>query len=223
MPRSPALEGERVCSLEVRGKTTMDQGVARCRGYVILCSVLSLIVGGVIGHFTTRSPNSAPIIVSTPLPTPTPPPTPTPTPIRVHVAGAVHQPGVYQLTPGSIVQDAIAAADGPTSDADLDRINLAVELRDQQQVYVPYEGEAHSPPPISGGEKSGGIEMLVNINTATAEELETLPRIGPTMAQRILTYREANGSFDTIEDIQKVPGIGPTTFEGLKDMITVGQ
>jgi competence protein ComEA len=199
----------------------MDQGTARYRGYIILCSVLGLIVGGVTGYFAPHPPPSTSIIVSTPLPTPAPSPTPTPTPIRVHVAGAVHRSGVYQLPAGSIVQNAIDAAGGPASDADLDRINLAIELRDQQQVYVPREGETNSQSPISGGERSGTTDALVNINTATAAELETLPRIGPTMAERILEYREANGLFETIEDIQNVPGIGPATFEGLGDLITV--
>jgi len=135
----------------------------------------------------------------------------------------VRQPAVYELAPGSIVQDAVDAAGGPAADADLDCINLALELRDQQQVYVPREGETSPPPPVSGGDlEGGGSTPLVNINTATTAELETLPRIGPTMAQRIVEYREANGPFATIEDIQNVPGIGPATFEGLKDRIAVG-
>jgi competence protein ComEA len=100
-----------------------------------------------------------------------------------------------------------------------------VELRDQQQVYVPRRGETNPPPVISdggsGGEGTTGAQ--VNINTATATELETLPRVGPVTAQHILEYREANGPFATIEDIQNVPGIGPATFEGFQDMITVGQ
>jgi competence protein ComEA len=200
----------------------MDQGTIRYRGYIILCSVLGLIVGGVTGYFAPHPPPSTSIVVSTPLPTPAPSPTPTPTPIRVHVAGAVHQPGVYQLPTASIVQNAIDAAGGPTADGDLDRINLAIELQDQQQVYVPREGETRSSLPISGGERSGSTDTVVNINTATAAELETLPRIGPAMAERILEYREANGPFEATEDIQNVPGIGPATFEGLKDLIVVG-
>jgi competence protein ComEA len=203
----------------------MERGTTQYRGYMILCSVVGLIVGGVIGYFTPRPQiSSPPIVVSTPIPTSTPPPTSTPAPIRVHVSGAVCQPAVYELAPGSIVQDAVDAAGGPASDADVDCINLALELRDQQQVYVPRRGEAHSPPPVSGGEPGGGgpAGALVNINAATATELEVLPRIGPTMAQRIVEYREANGPFGAIEDIQNVPGIGPATFEGLKDLITVG-
>ena len=201
----------------------MEQGTAQHRGFIILCSVLSLIVGGVIGYFTPHPQVNTPIVVSTPLPTPTPLHTPTPAPIRVHVSGAVCQPAVYELPTGSIVQDAVNVAGGPASDADLDHINLAVELRDQQQVYVPRQGETNPPPVISGGGAGDGeaVGALVNINTATAVELETLPRIGPATAQRILEYREANGSFEAIEDIQNVPGIGPATFEGFRDMITV--
>jgi competence protein ComEA len=209
--------------MEAAMETTMSQGPAQRRGFVILCSVVSLVIGGVIGYFTPRPQVNTPIAVSTPLLTPTPLHTPTPAPIRVYVSGAVQQSAVYELPSGSIVQDAMNAAGGPTADADLDRINLAVELRDQQQVYVPRQGEANPPPPVSGGESGGGqTGTVVNINTATAAELETLPRIGPTTAQRILDYREENGLFQTIEDIQNVPGIGPATFEGFREMISVG-
>jgi competence protein ComEA len=202
----------------VEQKTT-----GRTRAYIILCSVVALIVGGVIGRFTWSQP-SAPIVVSTPAPTPTPFPTHTPAPIRIHVSGAVRQPDVYELPSGSIVKDAIGAAGGPTDDADLDCINLAVELRDQQQVHVPRRGEGSTPPPVSGdalesGETSGAP---IDINTATAAELETLPGIGPSTAQKIVEYREANGPFATIEDIKNVPGIGEGKFEGIKDLITVG-
>jgi competence protein ComEA len=191
----------------------------RTRAYVILCSILSLIVGGVIGHFTQLQPNT-PIVVSTPSLDPTPLATPTPAPIRVHVSGAVRQPDVYELPPGSIVKDAVEAAGGPADDADLDGVNLAVELRDQQQVYVPRQGEV-SPisPTVGGGGASAGP---VNINTATAAELETLPGIGPKTADAIVEHREANGPFETIEDIMDVPGIAEGTFEKIKDGITVG-
>ena len=202
----------------------MDQGITRHRAVIILCSVLSLIVGGAVVYFTSYRQSSTPVIVSTPLPTSTPPHTPTPSPIRVHVSGAVRMPAVYELPPGSIVQDAVNAAGGPTSDADLDHINLAVELCDQQQVYVPRRGEVNPPPPVSGASRAaaGQEDMLVNINTAPAAELETLPGIGPALAGRIVEYREANGPFENIEQIQNVPGIGPATFEGLRDLITVG-
>ena len=201
----------------------MNQGATQHRGTIILCSVFSLIVGGMVGYFTPHPQRSAPIVVSTPPLTATSPPTATLAPIRVHVTGAVCQPAVYTLPAGSIVQGAVDAAGGPASDADLDRINLAVELRDQQQVYVPHRGETSPAPLASGGVSGGGgaAGALINVNTATAAELEKLPRIGPTMAQRILDYREANGPFATVEDIQNVPGVGPATFEGFKDLITV--
>jgi competence protein ComEA len=191
----------------------------RTRAYIVLCSVISLVVGGVIGHFTQLQPNT-PIVISTPLPDPTSLPEPTPAPIRVHVSGAVRQPDVYELPAGCIVKDALEAAGGPADDADLDGINLAVELRDQQQVYVPRQGEAvpMAPAPVGGGAVSGPV----NINTATAAELETLPGIGPKTADAIVEYREANGSFETIEDIMDVPGIGEGTFEKIRGGITVG-
>jgi len=198
----------------------LNQKIAgRTRAYVILCSVVSLIAGGVIGHFTQLQPNT-PIVVSTPFLDPTPLAKSTPAPIRVHVSGAVRQPDVYELPPGSIVKDAVEAAGGPADDADLDGVNLAVELRDQQQVYVPRQGEVSPMSPAVGG--GGASAGPVNINTATAAELETLPGIGPKTADTIIEYREANGPFETIEDIMNVPGIGEGTFEKIKDRIAVG-
>jgi competence protein ComEA len=198
----------------------LNQNAAgRTRAYFVLCCVASLITGGVIGRFTQVQPATS-IVISTPFPDPTLPPAPTPAPIRVHVSGAVRQPDVYELPAGSIVKDAVEAAGGPIDNADLDGVNLAVELRDQQQVYVPRQGETvpMSPALVGGGAVSGPV----NINTATAAELDTLPGIGPSTAQKIVDYREANGSFQTIEDIMDVPTIGEAKFEGIKDLITVG-
>jgi competence protein ComEA len=193
-------------------------------GTVAIFVVLSLLAGGVLGYFTPRSAAPSPITVSTPAPTPTRTPTCTPGPIRVYVSGAVRQPAVVELPPGSIVEDAIAEAGGASADADLDCINLARQVEDQQQVYLPYLGEGNPPPPISGGNASvpdGAEGAPIDINTATTSELETLPRIGPTMAQRIVEYREANGPFQSIEDIQDVPGIGPATYEAIRLSVKV--
>ena len=205
----------------------MEQGAARTRGLIVLCSVLGLITGGAIVHLSSRAQRqrlSAPIVVSTPIPTPTVRPSPTPAPIRVYVSGAVQSPAVYELPHGSIIQDAVDAAGGPATDADLDAINLALELQDQQHVHLPRAGEANPPPVISGGASRSGKTTghLIHINTATAAELETLPGVGEVTAQRIIDYRESNGPFETIEDIQNVSGIGPKTFEGFRDMITIG-
>jgi len=193
----------------------------KSRVYLILTLVVGLIAGGAIVYFTMRAtaPGTS-IVVSTPLPTPTPFPSSTPAPIRVHVSGAVRQPDVYELPPGSIVKDAIEVAGGPASDADLDGVNLAVELRDQQQVYVPRQGEVAPMAPAVGG--GGAPAGPVNINTATAAELEALSGIGPKTAEAIVEYREANGPFEGIEDVMAVPGIGEGTFEKIKDEITVG-
>lgn len=191
----------------------------RQRGLLVLCSVLSLISGGLLGFFTPH-PQGRPITVVTPDPTGTPLPTPTPVPLRVYVCGAVIQPAVYRLPPGSLVEDAIRAAGGPAPDADLERINLAQELLDQQQVYVPRVGEGSPPPALSGGVAPPG-QALLDINTATVADLETLPHIGPAVAQRIVEYREAYGPFEDITEILNVPGIGEATFEEIRDRITV--
>jgi competence protein ComEA len=144
--------------------------------------------------------------------------TPTPRPLRVYVSGAVQNPDVYALPPESIVKDAVTAAGGPTSDADLDRINLASPAADGQHIYVPSLGEETLPvQPPSRLPASAG---KVNLNTAEAAALESLPGIGPTLAQRILDFRQASGPFERIEDVMEVSGIGPGIFEQIRDLIT---
>jgi competence protein ComEA len=168
----------------------------------------------------TSCQQTAPIIVVPP-PTVAPTAPPTTAPVRVYVSGAVATPGVYTLAPKSLVNDAIQAAGGPTAEADLEKINLAQEVRDQQQVHVPRKGEA-APPPTPGA--SGGAPPAgkkININTATLAELDTLPKIGPSTAQQIIDYRTKNGPFKKIEDLKNVSGIGDVTFAGLKELITV--
>ena len=160
------------------------------------------------------------VITAVPLPTITPTaPTPTPGPLHVSVGGAVQQPGDYTLPAGSLLDDALRAAGGPTDDADLVQINLAQDLYDGQRVHVPYPGEV-LPTPTPHGLSADG---RVDINLADATLLQTLPKVGPTTAGRIIEYRETQGPFETIEQIQEVKGIGPATFEGIKDLIVVGE
>jgi competence protein ComEA len=201
----------------------VDSRAGQPRAFVVVCSLLALVVGGLIGYFTPRGAAEAAIAVATPDYTATPEPTPTPLLLRVHVSGAVNDPDVYQLVQGSIVRDAIEAAGGGAEEADLERINLAMELADQMQVYVPREGEASVPLQSSSvaSPGGGGQAGLININVASLQELDTLPGVGPVTAQRIVDYREAHGAFQRVEDIQNVSGIGPSRFEAIREQITV--
>ncbi len=160
----------------------------------------------------------APIVIVPP-PTPAPTTIPTPAPMRVYVSGAVARPGVYLLPPHSIGEAAIQAAGGATGEADLEGVNLAQELHDQEHFHVPHRNEAGAAPAPQGTPAAG---VRININTATAQELDQLPKIGPVTAQQIIEFRSRNGPFQRVEDIMQVKGIGQATFDQIKDMITVG-
>jgi competence protein ComEA len=135
----------------------------------------------------------------------------------VHLLGAVAAPGLYELPADARAVDAVAAAGGFAEGADRASLNLARFLSDGEQVYVPLEGEQ---PPNSSG-PAGTIGGKVNLNTADAAALETLPRVGPAMAARIIAWREANGRFAAIEDLKSVSGIGDKTFEAMRELVTV--
>lgn len=146
-------------------------------------------------------------------------PPPTPLPILIHVSGAVESPGVYALPPGSRAQDAVAAAGGFLPTAYTGSVNLAAFLEDGQKILILTIEERAASDQIGSPD---GASLLININTATLEELQLLPGIGPTKALAIINYRIKNSAFSSIEEIQNIPGIGPGTFENLKDLITVG-
>jgi competence protein ComEA len=168
----------------------------------------------------TACRSSALAITAAPLPTVTSTaPTSTPGPLNVSVDGAVNEPGNYVLPPGGLIDDAVGAAGGPTADADLERINLALELHDGDRVHMPRVGEVLPMPTPYGISAEGKID----INLADTALLETLPGIGPAIAQRIIEYREMNGPFETIEGLLDVEGIGPVKFDGIKDLLTVAQ
>ena len=160
-------------------------------------------------------------------------PPPTPAPIQVYVTGEVVKPGVCLLPVGSRVQDAIQAAGGFADEANEETLNLAAVLQDGDRVQVASTIRAQDAPgaeSTTGGQANATGQQptspsarLVNINTASQVELETLSGIGPVTALKIIDYREANGLFIGIEDIQKVSGIGTVTFEKFKDQITVGE
>jgi len=190
--------------------------LARYRGILFL-GITALVLAGVILIQALRLP-APPLVLSTAVAPSTPGPTATAPPLLVYVTGAVERPDVYSLPQGSIVKDAILAAGGPASDADLERINLAASLSGGQQVYVPHQGEGAPPVLPMRGETPG--DGLINVNTATAALLESLPGIGPTLAQRIIEYRDANGPFEGVEDLVDVPGIGEATLDKFRDLIT---
>lgn len=160
--------------------------------------------------------------------------------ISVHVAGKVARAGIYELAPGSRVQDAVDAAGGESDGADLETINLAQKLQDGQQVYIAPKGQ--TPPPavstVSGGQSvtvvkasgsSGGGSGIqkykspgdgtVSINTAGPEDLQHLPGVGPAMAQRIIDYRKEHGGFQSVDELEEVKGIGPKTLAKMKPFV----
>ncbi|MFN8413134.1 MAG: ComEA family DNA-binding protein [Anaerolineales bacterium] len=192
--------------------------------YVLLGVLAGFILAGTL-VFVSRAPSGEPIVLQ---------PAPTKAPIAVHVIGAVPRPGLYEFPEGARIQDAVDAAGGLLSTANEDAVNLAALLTDGQQLDIPYKDGAQ---PADTGSTSSTFEQvdpqatsapvtentsdLININTASAEELDTLPGIGPTTAQKIIDYRTTNGPFSTIEEIMDVSGIGPSTFDEIKDLITV--
>ena len=146
-------------------------------------------------------------------------------PVVVDVRGAVESAGVYELPPGARVQDAVAAAGGLTEEADLATVNLARRLRDGEVVVIvelPAPGSTPQPTMSTGETSSESSSSRININTATAEELEVLPGVGQVTAARIIAFREQKGPFRSVDDLIHVQGISDRTIDGFRDMVTVG-
>ena len=166
-------------------------------------------------------PRAATTIVATLASAPVADPVGVPAVVLVHVAGAVVEPGVYELAGDARVRDAIVAAGGPTEIADWNALNLAAAVADGVKVYVPSIGEEVPPSltvpsPAGSGQSAGPID----VNVAAEDELETLPGVGPATASAIVTERERNGPFLDVDDLDRVPGIGPAKLEALRDLVT---
>ena len=198
----------------------------KLRWQAVLWMIGALLAAGVL-FLIARGPRGDHIVLNEP---------PTPAPVRVHVIGAVTLPGIYSLPTDSRVEDAIEAAGGLLPEADTQALNLAAFLQDCQQIFVPARAPTTAPaiPLTTPGPDSPPSQILppppavstatslVNINTATLEELDTLPGVGPVTAEKIIAHRQANGPFATIEAIMDVSGIGPVKFEAMRDLITIG-
>lgn len=141
--------------------------------------------------------------------------------VFAHAAGAVRAPGLYRLDPGARVADLLAAAGGPSPDADLDRVNLAAPVVDGAQVYLPRVGEAVPASASAGAAGSAAPSRPLDLNTATLDQFEELPGVGPATAQAIVAEREDRGGFASVEELLDVRGIGPAKLDAIRDLVTV--
>jgi competence protein ComEA len=177
--------------------------------------VVLFVVGRVaLGRGGTESPSATPSIALDVEEAP-------PRELVVHVAGAVRRPGLYRLPEGSRVDDVIAQAGGAEPKAALDLVNLAAPVADGQQILVPAQGGAETDG-AGGGTAAPGTAVQggkVHLNSATVEQLDELPGIGPVTAQQIVDYRSANGAFRAVDELDAVPGIGPARLEQLRPLV----
>jgi competence protein ComEA len=183
-----------------------------------LATVLALVVALFLaGRYLVNVGAPAPAGV-----VPLPPPATTAAAARVvvHIVGAVRRPGLYTLQEGDRVQDAVARAGGPSRRADLALINLAAQVSDGEQVVIPRRGPpgavgAAGAPAVGGTTPSGPVHL----NSATLEQLDTLPGVGPVTAQKIIDYREKRGPFTSVDALDAVPGIGPARLDTLRELV----
>ena len=181
--------------------------------------LLGLVVVGAI-LLVVSPQRGQPMALVTLTPNLTPDPTATPKLIRIHVTGAVTNPGVYTLPESARLEEAIQAAGGLQAEADPQLLNLAAELVDGQRIFIPIVQEAT----LTTDDKGVNLELppLVNINTASLAELDGLPGIGEVKAQAIVDYRQKNGLFTSLEDLMKVEGISQSLYKQLEALITLG-
>ncbi len=184
------------------------------RAFQFLAGLLTGLAAAGLTLLLTQEPRGIPIELHPP---------PTPRPLLIHVDGAVENPGVYELPPRAVVQHAIEAAGGISAAAAAEGLNLAAALEDGEQVFVPFRPTPRPSGSDDAAESSAGSTQAdgrLNLNAATAPELERLPGIGPALAEAIVAHREAHGPFSAIEDLLDVSGIGPAKLEQIRALVT---
>jgi competence protein ComEA len=181
----------------------------RALAYVLALLAVLFLAGRVAFRDESPAPAAAPLNLRA-----EPPPA---RKVVVHVVGQVYKPGLYSLPEGSRVDDAIKRAGGPKPKAALALVNLAAPVADGQQVVLPSNREAAQA--LGGDSVAGGAGGRVHLNSATLDQLDELPGIGPVTAQKILDYRSEHGAFGTVEELDAVPGIGPATLDELRDLV----
>jgi competence protein ComEA len=190
------------------------QSLLASRRHVLVVALVALLALLAAGRFLAAPPaRDDPQAGVRPVAVAAPPPA-----LLVHVVGAVRRPGLYRLREGSRIADAVDKAGGATRKADLTLVNLAAPVSDGTQVVVPRRVPA--PAGASGG--TGGASAPsgpVHLNTATLEELDTLPGVGPVTAQKILDWRQENGAFSAVDELDAIPGIGPKRLEQLRELV----
>ncbi|MFL6020723.1 MAG: ComEA family DNA-binding protein [Gaiellaceae bacterium] len=179
-----------------------------------LVAVFALVVVLALGGRLLARPSHANI--PPPVRIAAPARTPAAAKLYVDVVGAVRRPGLYTLRDGSRVAAAVARAGGPTRQAQLELVNLAARVADGEQVVVPRRGVAVA---VAGGPAGAASAGPVHLNSATLEQLDTLPGVGPVTAQKILDYRQKHGAFGSVDELDAVPGIGPARLETLRDLV----
>jgi competence protein ComEA len=192
-----------------------DQGL---RGWLrrnrdgLALGLVGMVLVGATTSFVQRPAPAVVVQTATPRPSPVPP---SPAPIAVHVSGEVAAPGLYQFAPGARINDALRAAGGATADGDVQRLNLAARLADGQQLVVPRKSDLQA-----GTSPGPAARPKININSASVAELDTLPGLGPVMAQRIVAHREQNGPFTSVDELRDAKLVNAATYDKIKDLVS---